>query len=325
MLSGNRGVLLFAVFFTFLQNAATGNMVLAEVKGERPEHVEISGKGESEVIRESEILFEEREGYLPEGEYMDQEGRQYWLKEWHLEPYKIPMRREKAERMVFYEEVEWGEQIPGQAAVTVKDKATGQQFCSEYPVLKKRTERERWIPDFKFTAVFHSYDADCFRLGTKRVPYNSLKPELEGCEQELLAEIGVKPEHYRILHAVWKGGPYFDENGELCRDAEVTGERKVADYYVTYGGEMTLPEAAGVKCIAVYRGFDAVTDGWIQAEERSVELTDFHSRQNRKKELWLVSRKSIIITLSIVLVAGVIFLWVLLVRKAFCKKGGKRS
>lgn len=316
---------MLALFFAILQGAVMADMVMAAEERREPENIVVTGEGKGEVITETEVLFEEREGYVPKGEYMDQEGKQYWLKEWHLEPYKIPARRENAERTVLYEEVEWEEQIPKQATVTSTDKVTGQRLQKDCPVLQKRFERERWIPDFKFTAVFHSYDADYYQLGTKKVPYNSHKPELEDCEPELLAEIGVKPENYRILHAAWKGDSYFDENGILCREAEITGEKKVADHYVTYGGEMVFPEAFGVKSIAVYRGFDSVTDDWDPAEERSVRLEDFHAGGERKKEVWRVIRKSIVITLSIMLAGGVIFLLIFLVRKIFRKKNEQRS
>lgn len=315
MLPGKNTVLLFAILFTAFYGILMGNAALAATGGEELMKVALTGEQESEVILESEILFEEREGYTPEREYVDQSGKQYWLKEWNLEPYRVPERRKMEERTVRYENVEWVEQLPKQAAVFARDKITGQQFQKECPILRIKFEKERWVSDFAFTAVFHSYDADYYQLGEKKIPYNSLKPELDGCEAELLTEIGVKPENYRILHAGWKRDSYFDENGDLCRDAEITGEKKVSDCYVTYGGEIVFPEAEGIRCVAVYRGFNSVTDGWEAAGEQPVG--ELFAENEKKGGIWKVVWKGVVITLSLVLVAGVIFLVIFLMRRAF--------
>lgn len=296
------------------------NTVLAATDGEELTQVVLTGEQESEVIIESEILFEEREGYTPEREYADQSGKRYWLKAWNLEPYRMPERRKVEERTVCYENVEWVEQLPEQASVFARDKITGQQLQKECPILHIKFEKERWVPDFTFTAVFHSYDADYYQLGGKKIPYNSLKPELDGLEPELLAEIGVNPENYRILHTEWKGDSYFDENGNLCRNAEITGEKKVSDCYVTYGGEIVFPEGEGIRCVAVYRGFDSATDGWEPAGEQPAG--EPFAEGKKKGGIWKVVWKGIVITLSLVLVAGVIFLVIFLVRKVF---RGKRK
>ncbi|MFT4004738.1 MAG: hypothetical protein QM683_03445 [Lacrimispora sp.] len=291
---------------------------MAATDGEELTQVALTGEQESEVIIESEILFEEREGYAPEREYVDQSGKQYWLKAWNLEPYRVPERRKVEERTVRYENVELVEQIPKKASVFAGDKITGQQLQKECPILHVKFEKERWVSDFAFTAVFHSYDADYYQLGGKKIPYNSLKPELDGCEPELLAEIGVNSESYRILHADWKGNSYFDENGNLCRNAEITGEKKISDCYVTYGGEIVFPEAEGIRCVAVYRGFNSATDGWEQAGEQTVG--EIPAKSKKKGGMWKVVWKGIVITLSLVLVAGAIFLVTFLVRRAFRRK-----
>lgn len=313
MLPGKNTVLLFAMFFTAFYGTFIGNAALAAEDGEELQQAFITGEQEREVIIESEILFEEREEYTPEREYVDTSGKRYWLKAWNLESYRVPERRKMEERTVYYENVEWEEQLPKQASVFAGDKITGQQLQKECPILHIKFEKERWIPDFAFTAVFHSYDADYYQLGERKIPYNSLKPELEGCEQELLSEIGVNPENYRIHHTDWKGDSYFDENGNLCRDAQIAGEKKVSDCYVTYGDEFVFPEAEGTRCVAVYRGFDSVTDGWEPAEEQPAG--DLFEESERKGGIWKVVWKGIVITLSLILVAGVIFLVIFLMRR----------
>lgn len=315
--TGKKAVLLFVILFTAFYGGLMGNMALgAKVERELTQAV-LAGE-ESEVIIESEILFEERERYTPERGYVDQSGKQYWLKEWNLEPYRVPERRKEEERILRYENVEWAEQLPKQASVFARDKITGQQLQKECPILHIKFENERWAPDFAFTAVFHSYDSDYYQLGEKKIPYNSQKPELDGCETALLTEIGVNPENYRILHADWKGDSYFDEDGNLCRNAEITGKKKVSDCYVTYGGEIIFPEAEGVRCVAVYRGFNSVTDGWKTAGEQPAE--EFSEEDERKGGIGKMVWKGVVITLSLVLVAGIIFLMAFLVRRAFRRR-----
>lgn len=320
MLPGRKSFLLAAVIFTVIPTSVNGDRGWAEERTGAPVEIIETGKTAGEVIVESEILYEEWEGYVPAGIYTDQSGKQYWLKDWHLESCRIPEHREKAERTVFYEGVEWEEQIPKQAAVALRDRITGQQLQKNYPVLLKECDREYWSADFVFTAVFHSNGSDYCRLGKKRIPFNGMEPELMECEQELFEEINVKPEKYRILNAVWAGDPYQDEEGNSCRNARVTGEKQIADYHVTYGGEAVFPEAAGMKCIAVYRGFDSVTEGWNPAGERLINPEHSSSGTRKREEKWLLYRKSVVITLSILLISSVIFMITFLTKRVFHKK-----
>lgn len=320
MLSGRKPFLLAAVIFAVLYASVYGDQVWAAEKRGAPVVRVEKDKTESEVIVESDILYEDWEGYIPDGVYTDLSGKQYWLKDWRMETCTIPERRERAERTVLYEGVEWEVQIPKQAAVTSRDRITGLQFQKNFPILQMECDREYWLSDFSFTAVFHSYGADYYQLGEMKIPFNRLKPELKGGEQELLAEIGVKTDRYRILDADWEGDPYLDEGGSLCRNANVSGEKKVADYQVTYGGEIVFPQASGVKCIAVYRGFDSVTEGWKPAEDQFTEPENIFSEIGKNKDKWLVFRKSMVITLSIVLVGGVIILSIYLMQKICHKK-----
>lgn len=323
MLPRKNTVILFAVLFIAFYGILMENTALAATDGEKPQEIVSAGEQESEVVIKSDILFEEREGYTPESGYTDQSGKQYWLKKWNLETYKVPERKEMEERIVYYKNVEGEGQLPKQAAVFARDKITGQQLQKECPILHIGYEEERWVPDFAFTAVFHSYDADFYQLGDKKIPYNSLKPKLDGCERELFAEIGVNPEKYRILHADWKGDSYFDENGDLCRDAKITGEKKVSDCYVTYGGEIVFPEAEGVRCVAVYSGFNTATDGWEAAGEQTVgePLAD----GEKKGGIWKVVWKGVVVTLSLVLVAGIVFFVIFLLRRAFRRKSASHE
>ncbi len=318
MLPGRKFLLLAAVIFTVLPAFADRGWA-AERRG-APAEIIKTGKTAGEIIVESEILYDEWKEYVPAGIYTDQSGKQYWLKDWRMETCKIPEHREKAERTVLYDGVEWEEQIPKQAVITLRDRITGQQLQKNYPVLHMECGREYWSTDFAFTAVFHSNGSEYCQLGKKKIPFNGLKPELMGCDRELFAEIGVKPEKYRILNAVWNGDPYQDEAGNLCRDARVTGKKQVADYHVTYGGGVIFPEAAGVKCIAVYRGIDSVTEDWNPAGEQIINQDNSYPKTGKNDDKWKIYRKCVVITLSILLAGSVIFLLIVLMKRVFRKK-----
>lgn len=311
-------VVFIALALSAVQGEIWGDGIMAAEAGRSMDQT----ADKREVIVETEILREEGEGYVPPGEYMDQYGKQYWLKEWRLETYVIPERLEMVERTVIYEEVEWEDQIPKKAVVDLRDNAGGRRVRKEYPVLRMSKKGERWMSDFHFTAVFHSYDADYYWLGEKKIPFNSSKPELEESSRELLAEIGADPERYRILDFVWQGEPYSDESGNLCRNALVTGEKKVSEYHVTYGGEALFPETEGIKCVAVYRGFDSVTDGWGLAEEGDMDLEDTSLSEKVKKGKWLIIRNTVVVTMSVLLVGTFLALLIMGGVKKFRKRKG---
>lgn len=267
----------------------------------------------SEVIIRSQIAIDENDNYIPDESYTDQDGKEFWLKEWHIEPLYLPERKEWAVQTLDYKEVEWAAQIPEYTPITIKDKVTGQTVKRDIPIYQMEPGNEQWVPGFSFTAVFHSYDADYYQLGGKKIPFDNQKPQIKDCYTELLNEIQVDPEKYRITDAAWEGDPYIGDGGVICRNALVTGEKKVSDYHVTYGGEAILPSFQGNQCVAVYRGFNSVTDGWDQAGEHLVNSGDFTG--NDKKGSWVIFRRSVVVTFSILLIIGLIVLAISLKRR----------
>ncbi|RKD32046.1 hypothetical protein [Lacrimispora algidixylanolytica] len=257
-----------------------------------------------EVIITSGVLAEEKEDYRPDEKYTDQDGKEFWLKKWQIEPIQMPERREWTEQEIVYEEVEWEGQIPKQAPLIIKDKVTGQTLKQNFSIIHMEQDKQQWVPGFSFTAVFHSFDADYYQLGSKKIPFDNKKPQIKDCYQELLNEIQVDPEDYRINDATWEGEAYVDDSGTVCRNALVTGEKRVSDYRVIYGGEAVIPSFQGFQCVSVYQGFDSVTDGWDQAGEHLVESEKNTGSDN--KGSWVIFRRSVVVTFSILLVIGAI-------------------
>lgn len=268
-----------------------------------------------EITVWSEFIPDSAKDYTPDSEYVDQEGQRYWLKSWKLEPELIPKRQKAVEKALTYEAVERKEEIPQSITITSQDQMTGQQVTGEYPAVHWKSENERWLSDFSFTAVFHSYDADYYELSGKKIPFNSQKPELIACEAELLSEIGADPDQYRILDSVWQGGAYWSPEGDLCRNALVTGERRVADYQVVYKGKAVFSEAAGERCQAIYRSFAAGPENWYPAEEQEVQPWNMIPASEGDKGKRLLFKKTEVLVISLLIIVAVIILIILSARR----------
>lgn len=78
---------------------------------------------------------------------------------------------------------------------------------------EQRVTGERWLEDFSFPVTFHRYHSDYYRLGEFLVPFQEEKPPLEGCESELLRQLGLSADAYEILDFQWQGGTYLGQDG----------------------------------------------------------------------------------------------------------------
>lgn len=256
-------------------------------------------------------FFPDEEEFLPESQFSDQAGGRYWLKSCQMVSETIPERRKKVEKTVVYESVGREEEIPEWMTLTIQDKITGFEVTDEYPLTMKKKDHIRWLGDFSFTAVFHSYDSDYYELSKKRIPFNSQKPELNDCEPELLQEIGVSPEEYRILSCAWSGEPYRTEEGELCRNALITGERRVANFQVTYGGEAVLKETTGKRYRMIYRSVDAESQGWYPAKDLISEPGSFLAATDKSGLNWLTltKTKELVISILFIIILIILTVW----------------
>lgn len=147
------------------------------------------------------------------------------------------------EKKVEYTQLEDWMDFPGTIEVQVKtEQGTETVFCH---AAEQKVVKEQWLEDFVFPVTFHRYHSDYYRLGELLVPFQEEKPKLEGCEFELLRQLGLSPDAYEILDFQWQGGTYLGQDGTICRDGIGTGRRRVRDYLVTYRGtcqEMTETE-----------------------------------------------------------------------------------
>ena len=142
--------------------------------------------------------------------------------------------KETIEKKLEYTQLEEGMDFPETIEVQVKtEQGTETVLCR---AAEQRVTGERWLEDFSFPVTFHRYHSDYYRLGEFLVPFQEEKPKLEGCESELLRQLGLSSDAYEILDFQWQGGTYLGQDGTLCRDGIGTGRRLVRDYLVTYRG-----------------------------------------------------------------------------------------
>lgn len=137
-------------------------------------------------------------------------------------------------RDVVYEAVEDAASVP--ETVDIQVRQGGQRATAICQAQNKTVLREWWSEDFSFPVTFHTYDAEFYELGDCLIPYNEERPQLEGCELQLLNAIGVSPEAYEITQLQWAGDAYRDGEGMLCRDAVAGGRKLLRDYQVRYEG-----------------------------------------------------------------------------------------
>lgn len=199
-----------------------------------------SRAGECEkIVRQRKIemvseLFECPEQILkPEKEIMDGTGKKYALKSWEIEEIFIPGGKADFLEEINYSEIGQANQIPDKIVIHLED-AQWQEDKAEGYLTKKQFYNERWDENWKFSVTFHRYDAVSYRIGEKEISFNSERPDLEGCEKELLSMLGWKETDGVIERYEWNGEPYSDENGNLCRDAVAFGKRRIWDCKAFY-------------------------------------------------------------------------------------------
>jgi hypothetical protein len=148
---------------------------------------------------------------------------------------EVPARYEREiSHEVIYEEMEAAAEIPPEIEVEVSDE--GEETVAVC-ALERVTELEsRWIEGFELPVTFHMYDAETYMLDDRRIPKDDAVPQVQDCEEELLAEAGLSRADYRITDVRWSGDSYEDETGELCRDAVATGQKLVRTYRAEYAG-----------------------------------------------------------------------------------------
>lgn len=197
---------------------------------------------EDTIVRYSEIFNTKEE--LPEAEehWTDDSGVVWECRDVKLLELPVTSRRRILSGEIIYPGVGKEMEIPTEAMIEVDDRESGQIFETSLPLSSVEYEKERWEEDLEFTVTFHGYGADYYRLGEVQVPHQAETPPFEECRDALLDTLALNKEDCRLEQMEWFGESYTDETGILCRDAKVTGVRRVWDCRARYQGEAALPD-----------------------------------------------------------------------------------
>lgn len=138
--------------------------------------------------------------------------------------------------------------------ITYYDEATGQNLTRTLQFKELKAEDGwAWRADLTIPMTFAFYDSEYYVLGDKYVPYNDEKPALEGYETDLLNELDLDINKYRITSVEWDGEEY--QAGDITyRKAIAHGDRYTANYVAYYESTVNLPDAAGYNAVAEYEG-----------------------------------------------------------------------
>lgn len=222
-----------------------------------------------EMVRYSELYDTEEEIPAPEPVWTDEDGVTWELSGSRLLTVPLTSRSRTLSGEVIYPGVTKQAEIPRQAVMEVDDKESGQVLEAELPLSYAEYLKERWEPDLEFTVTFHSYGADSYRFGGIQVPHQAGQPPLTECREALLEAIGLTEEDCRVEEMAWAGESYVDESGILCRDAKVTGSRRLWDCRAVYEGETALPDVIRYRLQMEYRPVKSAEETSAAAPEEA--------------------------------------------------------
>ncbi len=313
------------LLFSVLLSGAGGGISESRALYQQTDYADSAEIDDENIICRSEIMYSKEEIQEPESVYIHESGRKYGLKSWHLETVTVEARKEEVKKTVRYEKVEDSNAIPSELVIVSENTTTGQSVKENYPVLNIKCEKEWWSDDFSFPAVFHQYEADYYQLGSDHVMHNDERPGLETFDIALLSEIGVNPENYRITDAKWNGEAYIDDQGVMCRNAIVSGQKKLADYQVTYGGTVEYPETFGTQRVAVYGTPESGLEQMRPAMDKPIDSIELYSEPYEQTPKYEIIQQTVIITLSLLLVVAVLLFLVWLLLKSLHKSKEKQK
>ena len=116
---------------------------------------------------------------------------------------------------------------------------------------------------------------------------------------KLLEFMGLSPMEYRILYADWSGEPYEDEEGRMCRQAMVRGQKLLRDYEAAYEGEVSWTQPETYALEMVYRQVSPGAPVFLEAAQEAghvpaPEVQD----EGREGNLWYWVRSGFVITVG---------------------------
>lgn len=194
--------------------------------------IETSAQGPraEELTITSEVFApEDQEFPTPDQRYIDEDGTLYYLDSWQT----VELPDEKTEKIVeskvIYMQMEYTDSVPQTTEISIYNEYTKEKIRSEFPLQEMECIEESWEEGLELPVTYHDYHSDAYQLGEYLITPDQEKPKLDGYEGVLLAMAGLPESDYRITNIQWDGEPYQDENGQWCRDAAASGEKRLCE------------------------------------------------------------------------------------------------
>ena len=228
---------------------------------------------EKEVSATEEILTGTKESKFPEAIPKDFSGDKVFLQYVDTKYTETKLPEFKAD---ITESVVLGtatSQPEAAQSITVKYHSDEYGIDIDVPLQLDHVENNgyTWTSDLSVPMTLYGIDSAYLQFGDALIPYDGGNPPLTGYESAYLASLGLSANSYRLTRVTWDGDAYTNADGELCRNAIVTGDRLLSTFTAVYGGKnVTVPSVDGYKATATYSGTQIVKTDKTEYSIRSV-------------------------------------------------------
>ena len=234
---------------------------------------EKAAEEEKEVSATEEILTGTKESKFPEAIPKDFSGDKVFLQYVDTKYTETKLPEFKAD---ITESVVLGtatSQPEAAQSITVKYHSDEYGIDIDVPLQLDHVENNgyTWTSDLSVPMTLYGIDSAYLQFGDALIPYDGGNPPLTGYESAYLASLGLSANSYRLTRVTWDGDAYTNADGELCRNAIVTGDRLLSTFTAVYGGKnVTVPSVDGYKATATYSGTQIVKTDKTEYSIRSV-------------------------------------------------------
>ena len=164
-------------------------------------------------------------------ETIDKDGKTYQLKDvtWVEEPQK-----EDVEYTIDYGYLTNEPNPPETYDYTYTSPVTKKEVTVTLPFIRLDKSEPAWVDGFSGNVTFKNLDGEEFTLGNHKFDYEDNLSLTESDYSELVKLLGYDTSLYRFNNFRWDGAAYETSDGEIWRNAVVTGQQFASKYSAYY-------------------------------------------------------------------------------------------
>lgn len=133
---------------------------------------------------------------------------------------------------------------------TYESPTTGKEVSVTLPFVRLNKSNPEWVNGFSADVTFKNIDGEEFTLGSHTFDYSDNLTLTESDYQELVKKLGYDTSLYRLNSMNWNGAVYETSDGELWRNAVVTGQQYASRYSAYYAD--TVQTGTTYEAVATY-------------------------------------------------------------------------